>query len=177
MRTKSKVLACLVLLAGLLPVPVYATAPTLAKKMQVRIGMKREIPHRDNYKYFLQPWRTGYRGADRFADEAFDEVDKNAIICADNTTVYPLLLAQQVKGKRPDVKIVSRCYSSTSAPVFNEHTAASLVVSPGVYVVSPLAGYCPGFLLDGYDFVQDDLLWRAVAKSQITVDTQPNSSK
>jgi hypothetical protein len=106
-----------------------------------------------------------------------DGVDENAIIYADNTTVYPLLLAQQVKGKRPDAKIVSRCYSSENAPAFNEDTAANLVVNSEVYVVSPLAGYCPHFLLDYYNFVQNGLLWRVAAKNQITVDSQPKNIK
>ncbi|MHC4388985.1 MAG: protein O-mannosyl-transferase family [Planctomycetota bacterium] len=177
MRTQSKVLVYLVLLIALLPVPVYTAAPSLAKKMHFSMGVKRDIPYRDNYRYFLQPWRAGYRGADKFAEAALDEVDENAIICADNTTVYPLLLAQQVKEKRPDVKIVSRCYSSKNAPAFNEDTAADFVVNPGVYVVSPLAGYCPRFLLDFYDFVQNDLLWKVTARNQITVDSRPQNSK
>jgi hypothetical protein len=177
MRTKSKVLVYLVLLIALLPVPAYAAAPTLARTMRFTMGIRRKIPYRDNYKYFLQPWRTACRGADRFADEALDEVDENAIICADNTTAYPLLLAQQVKGKRPDVKIVSSCYSSKNAPIFNEDTAAHLVVNSEVYVVSPLKGYCPHFLLDYYDFVQNDLLWRVGARNQITVDSRPKNIK
>jgi hypothetical protein len=177
MRTKSRVLAYVVLLMALLPVPAYAAAPTFARKMGFEMGVKREIPYRDHYEYFLQPWRTAYRGAERFAHEALEEVDENAIICADNTTVYPLLLAQQVKGMRPDVSIVSRCYSSENAPAFNEDTVADLVVNPGVYVVSPVTGYCPRFLLDYYDFVQNDLLWKATGRNQIAVDSRPQISK
>ncbi|MHC4619364.1 MAG: protein O-mannosyl-transferase family [Planctomycetota bacterium] len=165
LRVKRRSSAYLVLFLALLPVPVYMAAPSLAQKMRFSMGVKREIPYRDEYRYFLQPWRTGYRGADKFADAALDEVDENAIICADSTTAHPLLLAQQVKGRRPDVRIVTSCYSSKDAPVLSEDTAAGLVKNSAIYVVSPVRGYCPQFLLDRYDFAQQHLLWKVVAKN------------
>ncbi len=158
----SKVFLYLVLIFSLLPVVVYTVAPTLAEKMQLNIGTRNDIPYRNDYKYFLQPWKTGYKGAERFADEALDAVENNAIIFADSTTVAPLLLAQQVKGKRPDVKIVSGIVSSKSAPSFNAHTIEQLLKSRAVYVVSRQAEYCPEFILDNYDLVPVGVLWRVI---------------
>jgi hypothetical protein len=148
----------------LLPVPVYAAAPALAHKMQVSIGTKRQIPYRDEYKYFLQPWLTDYRGAERFANQALDEVEENAIIWADSTTAYPLLCVQEVKGKRQDVKIISSFDKSKDAPELNVDTAANLLNNNEIYVVSLVAGYCPQFLLDSYDFKQQGVLWKVVKR-------------
>jgi len=118
-RTNRKVFVFSVLVFSLVPVAVYAVAPTVARKMQLNIGARDDVPYRDEYKYFLQPWKTGYSGADRFAEEALGAAGNNAVIYADATAVGPLLLAQQVKGTRPDVKIVHsqqrRCTKVRSA--------------------------------------------------------------
>jgi len=152
----------LLLIFCLLPICVYAAAPTFAEKTQLYLGTRGNVPYRNDYKYFLQPWKTGYKGVERFADEALDAVQNNAIISADSTTVAPLLLVQQVNGKRPDVKIVSGTINSKNAPSFNKQTIAQLLAKKPVYVVSPQAGYCPAFVLDNYDLVPDGVLWRVV---------------
>ena len=154
----------LLLIFCLLPVGVYAVAPKFAEKMQLSLGTRDNVPYRNDYKYFLQPWKTGYKGAERFADEALDCVQSNAIIYADSTTVAPLLLAQQIRGKRPDVKIICGTIKSTNAPSFNEQTIAQLMAEKPVYVVSPKAGYCPEFVLDNYDLVPAGVLWRVVKR-------------
>ncbi len=116
---------------------------------------------------FLWPWKTGYRGAERFANEALDTVEENAIIYAYPTDAHVLLYVQEVKGKRRDVKIVSDYDMSENAPVLNENTVAGLMADSALYVVSPVKGYCPGFLLDGYDFFRVGVLWKVVEKEKI----------
>jgi hypothetical protein len=112
----------------------------------------------------MQPWKTGYRGAERFADEALDTAGKNALIYADATTAGPLLLARQVKGKRPDVEIVSGTVNSEGAPRFDRETIGQLVNKRPVYVVSTRPGYCPEFVLDDYDFTRAGILWKVVKR-------------
>jgi hypothetical protein len=163
-RARSRAFAIAVLLMMVLPIAAYAIAPVAAEKRGLSIGTKREIPYRNDYDYFLRPWRTGYRGARRFADEALDMVEKNAVIYCDGTTVYPLLCIQQAYGKRDDVQIVSARHSSENAPHLNENTAADLVRNSALYVVSPVKGYCPTFLLERYDFVGQGLLWKVVER-------------
>jgi hypothetical protein len=165
-RINHRVFAPLVLLFSLFSVGVYATAPTLAKKMQLNIGTRDDIPYRDDYKYFLQPWKTGYRGAERFADEALGLVENNAVIYADGTAVGPLLYAQQVKEKRSDVKVISGDVSSKDALEFSEHTIQQLLQDRSVYVVSREAGYCPAFVLNNYDFIRAGVLWRVVQRGK-----------
>ena len=163
-RIDGKALASFALFFSLLPIGVYAAAPTLAAKMQLRIGTRGDVPHRNDYQYFLQPWKTGYEGAERFADEALDFAADRAAIYADATTVAPLLLAQQVDGKRPDVKIVSGTMNSKDAPPLNEQTIEQLLDDGTVYVVSSRPGYCPEFVLKNYDLVHAGVLWRVVKR-------------
>ncbi len=163
-RANRKAAVVAVLVFALLPIPAYALTPALARKTYKALGQRRQRPYRDEYKYFLQPWKTGYRGAERFANEALDTVEENAIIYAYTTDVHALLYVQEVKGKRTDVKIVSDHDSSKDAPVFNRETIAQLMNGSAVYVSSAVRGYCPGFLLDSYDFVQAGVLWRVVER-------------
>jgi hypothetical protein len=146
-----------------LPIAAYAVAPTIAKKANFPLA-KREIPYRDEYKWFLQPWLTGYHGAQQFANAVFKTVDPNAIVYADNTTVYPLLYEQQVKGERSDVKIVSGLASSPGAPVFDEKTVDELLPKVSIYVVSDVKGYVPQWLFDNYDFAKAGLIWKVVKR-------------
>jgi hypothetical protein len=161
-----KVPAFLVLLFCLLPVGAYAVLPTMARKIQLNISTRNDIPYRDDYKYFLRPWKTGYKGAERFAEEALDLSEDNAVIYADTTTVGPLLYLQEVKGQRPDVKIISRTINSKSAPKFNEQTMEKLLDARPVYVVSPRPGYCPKFVLDQYNIIQTGILWQVVKSEE-----------
>jgi hypothetical protein len=163
-RYSRKSLVLLVLAFALLPVPVYAVTPALARRVYKPLGQRRQRPYRDEYKYFLQPWKAGYRGAERFAREALDAVEENATIYAYTTEAHALLYVQQVEGKRQDVGIVSSFNSSTNGPVLNEQTAPALVRSSGLYVVSPVKGYCPAFLLERYEFVRQGLLWKVVER-------------
>ena len=117
-KINCRVLSSLILFLSLLPFGVYMAVPIWAERMQVDLGTRNDVPYRNDYKYFLQPWKTGYRGADRFANEALDAVESNAVIFADSTTAAPLLLVQEFAGKRPDVKIVSGIISSRECTGF-----------------------------------------------------------
>lgn len=161
-RMNRRVFVYLVLVFGFLPVAVYAAAPSIAEKMQLDLGTRGDVPYRNDYEYFLQPWKTGYKGAERFAEEALDAVQSDAVICADSTTVAPLLYVQEVKGKRPDVKIAYGTVSSENAPEVNEETIRRLLEQVAVYVVSSKPGFCPPTIQRDYDLVRAGVLWRVV---------------
>ena len=156
-----------VLLFSLLPVNVYALAPVLARKMQLNIGTRDDIPYRDDYAYFLQPWKTGYNGAEKFADEILNTVDNNAIVYADSTTAPPLLYVQEVRGIRPDVKIISGTVNSKDSPKLDEHTIEQLLKERTVYLVSSKPGYCPAFILENYELSRTDVLWKITGRKKI----------
>jgi hypothetical protein len=151
----------LALILTLLPIPIYAAAPYIAEKMHFAIPSKREIPYRNNYTWFLQPWKQGYNGPEKFAQEALAAAHKPAVIIADGTTVYPLWYVQTFKDEGRDVKIVSTHGSYQSPiPFPTEQNIEELLQSYSVYVVSPVRGYCPQVLLEQYDFVQSDGIWK-----------------
>lgn len=161
---RRKALVWAVLLLTLLPVPAYAFAPYLAKEIGIKSGRSRTIPYRDDLTYFLRPWKTGYRGANRFANEAMEAVDNEAIIYADGTTVYALLYAQEVEGKRNDVTIVTGHGSADNLEEYGQDVIDRLFAERAVYVVSAAEGYCPSFVFERFDFEKTGVLYKAVKK-------------
>lgn len=126
LEKKYRTLTVICFACAFLPIAVYAAAPHLAKKADLKIS-DRHIPYRDEYKWFLRPWLTCYHGPEQFAGDVFNFVEPNAIVYADNTTVYPLLHEQEVKGRRPDILIISGLASSKGSPVFNADTIDGLL--------------------------------------------------
>lgn len=161
-RIRGKVFVYVVLIFSMLPVAAYAVAPRLAENVGLGLGTKRKIAYRNNYTYFLQPWKTGYSGAHHFALQALDSVEEGAVIYADGTVVYPLILAQQVEGKRRDVTIVSKHGTVNNLQDYDEDVIDKLFAKRAVYVVSAAAGYCPQFLLERYSFVPTGVIQRTV---------------
>ncbi len=162
-RPNRRTIAYLVVVCTLLPIPAYIAAPRIAGRLGIRSGI-RQIPYRNEYKYFLQPWRIGYHGPQRFTDAVFSVVEPNSIVLADATTVFPLLYGQEVKGNRPDVKIISNHVSSDNSPAVEDGTIEHLLTKRNIYVVSLMAGYCPSFVLERYSFVPAGVIWRVVKK-------------
>jgi hypothetical protein len=159
-----KVLQGIVFFLALFPVPTYIVAPIVAQKVQYNIiTAGRKIPFRNDYTWFLRPWKTGYNGPEQFAKEALSVVEKEAIIIADGTTAYPLWYIQEFKGMSLGVKIVSQTGSYKSPIEFpTGDTIGKMVAEQTVYVVSPVAGYCPDFLLERYKFEQRGVLWKVI---------------
>jgi hypothetical protein len=158
-----KILCRIVFILALLPIPTYIIAPVIAQKMQFNLSTKRDIPCRNEYIWFLRPWQTGYNGPEQFAKQALSDVEKEAIIIADGTTVYPLWYIQEVKGTTPSVKIISNHGSYENPITFpTAETIGKLVAERAVYVVSPVAGYCPDFLLERYKFERKGVLSKVI---------------
>jgi len=163
-RRRNKIIGRAMIVLSLLPIPAYIAAPAVAERLKV-MTRPRTIPYRNDYTYFLRPWKTGDRGAEQFAVEAFNTVEPNAVIVADATTSPPLLYVQEVKAERPDVKIISRIGSTVGAPQLDEQTIGKLLAERAVYVVSPTKKYCPDFLLDDrFTFQQAGPIWRVTPK-------------
>jgi len=142
-----KILCWAVLILTLLPIPIYIIAPVLAEKARFNISTRADVPYRNDYTWFLQPWRTGYRGAEKFADEVFEELEPDAVVYADNTMVYPLLYMQEVKGKRADIRIISKYASSQGLPLLSDKSLKQWLAEGEVFSVSPIEGHkCEGIV-------------------------------
>ena len=125
--------------------------------------MRRKIPYRNDYRFFLQPWKYNDKSPQLFAEAALTMVEPEAVIVADGTTVYPLWYSQQIKDLGLGIKIITNHHGYTN-PVefFTVDTIGQIMESTGVYVVSPVKGYCPQFLLDNYEFVLRGSLYEVV---------------
>jgi len=135
----SKILCLVILILSLLPIPTYIIAPAVAQKQKFNLSTRADVPRRNDYVWFLQPWKAGYSGAEKFADEVFEKLEPDAVVYADNTMVYPLLYMQEVKGKRADIKIISEYAGSESLPSLSEKTIEQWLSEGDVFSVSPVA--------------------------------------
>ncbi len=159
-----RILGWIVVILTLLPIPIYAITPVIAEKMQFVIHARRQIPYRNDYTWFLRPWQIGNYGPELFANEALQSVENNALIYADGTTVYSLLLTQEDTDMREDLTIVSGHGSVNNLNEYGEDVIDKLFGWRAIYVVSPVAGYCPKFLLERFDFKEAGVLYRAVER-------------
>jgi hypothetical protein len=144
----------------LLPVPVYYVAPLLASKMAILMHTKRELPYRNEYKWFLRPWKIGYTGTQRFAEEVLAEVERDSVIFGDGSTVFALHFIRDTKGLRPDVSIISWNRLANNNREYSSAEVEAYIRQRPFYVVSPLPGYCPDHLLQNYDFEKAGHLWK-----------------
>ncbi len=161
-KPNRRIMTYLVFIASFITIPVYIAAPIAAQQTGFRLPTKREIPYRNDYIWFLRPWQSGNNGPEQFANEVFNMVERDAVIYTDGTTVYPLLYVQQVKGERQDVTVVSGHGSADNLKNYDKDVIDRLFAEHAIYVVSPVPGYCPEFLLERYEFHKAGILWRAV---------------
>ena len=136
-----KILCWSVFILALLPIPTYIIAPAIAQKTQFNLSTRANIPYRNDYVWFLQPWKAGYNGAEKFADKVFEKLEPDAVVYADNTMVYPLLYMQEVKKKRADIRIISEYAGSEGLPLLTEKSIEQWLSEGDVYAVSPSAGH------------------------------------
>ncbi len=142
----------LILLAAL-PAVVYVPLPTIARSLRLNMGLTRSIPYRDEYDYFLHPWKTGYRGAEQFAAEVARLLPADAVLLADSTTVRPIHYFQLTGRWQSRAKV----YPSLEAPQVTgamlQDTIVPDAVSRGTaYVVTPQPPYAPQWLVASYSF-------------------------
>lgn len=150
------------------PLLLYWQMPLQLERYGFSIGTKRQIPYRNDYEYFLRPWQHSTTQAERFALESLTVVPPHASILADGGTFHPLWLAQAIGKLRPDVNVIA--YSDSGAKMDD----IKRLVSEGLlYVVTPLQGYCPHYILNSYDFVKAGPIYKVTEK----VATQVHSLK
>ena len=145
-------MAWLLVALAIAPVGVYAALPSAARSAGF-VFFKRELPYRDPYAYFLQPWKCGDRSARRFAEDVLATLPENAILLPDTTASMPLKCFQDVEGRRPDVRIVDPYDAKFEASV-GPYWQSKTDLLPGaraegrrVFVISEEAGYVPPWVL------------------------------
>ena len=153
-----------VFILALLPIGVYGVVPVVVERMQVNMGTNRQIPYRNDYTYFLRPWQGGNYGPSLFAEDVLKSVEDNAAIIADGTTVYSLWYAQRVKNINSEVIVLSSHGDYKNRIDFpTAESISRLLAEKQVYVVLPVKGYCPDFLLDNYSFKEAGSLYQVIS--------------
>ncbi|MHC5076637.1 MAG: hypothetical protein ACYTFM_09440, partial [Planctomycetota bacterium] len=95
----------------------------------------------------------------------FETVSNNAVIYADGTTAPPLYYLQEVYQQRKDLIILSSLATGPKAIRPNVHNIEQLIKQHPFYVVSPVEGYIPGFLLEKFDFKKEGVVWQITKKT------------
>ncbi len=152
---------------ALLPAAVYVALPSVARRAHLNLGLTRQVPYRDPYSYFLQPWKTGYRGAERFAREAAELLPDGALLVADGTTVRPIQYFQ-LTGRWPGGVAVYPPLprSGRRRPPLRPQDVAGPLAAGRLFVVTPQPGYCPDWLLEQCSFSPHGLLYRALPRGE-----------
>jgi hypothetical protein len=151
-----------VLLIILCPVLTYNWAPVLAKSLKIDLLHAREIPFRDNEKFFLNPNKRGYDGADTYARTALSGAALNAVIIADHTPLAVLRYYQTIKKYRTDILLMSSGFAGEAVPrgvhsYYGKRDIYLAGLMPGYYRIRPLNGE--------FDFIPDGILYRVSARS------------
>lgn len=154
--------AGLVLALAFLPPAVYAPLPHWARATGLDLGVSREIPYRDSLQYFLWPWKTGYRGAERFAVEAQELLPAGAVLIGDKASIRPVHYLMLTGRWVKDVAVWPRVpgVDDTGALWPTPSEIADPLRAGKVYVVSPQANYCPGWLVERYAFERVGIIYR-----------------
>lgn len=165
LQSRSRRWKAAVVAAALLPPAVYVPLPALARKAGLRLDTGRPVPYRDTYDYFLRPWKTGYDGAARFAREVHDTLPSGSVVvvAADATTARPLHYFQLTGRWTRNVRLLPSAREPRPTTMVTPADVRRELEAGHVYVVSPVRGYCPQWLLDGYELVPDGVLFRASA--------------
>ena len=135
------------LVLAVVPVLVYAVLPGMVREAGF-VFVKRELPYRDPYTYFLQPWKCGDRSARRYAEAVLAALPERAMLLADTTASTPLKCVRDVEGRRQDVRIVDPYdarFDASLAPFWGTEASAVPALAAGcrLFVTSDTAGYVP----------------------------------
>ena len=55
-KFKYKILCWIVVISALLPVPIYLVTPRIAQATEFNLSTRANVPYRNDYMWFLQPW-------------------------------------------------------------------------------------------------------------------------
>jgi hypothetical protein len=127
---RAAVAACAI--SVLLPPALYAAAPALARRAGVQVHRRRQLPFRDEMRYWLVPWKYDETSADRFARAALTQAGRDAVILLDLTTLNAVRVTQKVDRLAPTV-LVTNMYSALA----EKDAFGRALAGRKLYVLSP----------------------------------------
>ncbi len=147
------------------PPVFYGLAPSLARSAGVKLRRARDLPFRDETRYWLVPWKHDERSAEQFAAAALRQAAPDGVILPDRTSLYPLLLVGLRDAAAPGVVIQS---GDGPLPAYDSDPQGFRRALGGraLYLVSPIEGYAPARLLADAEIrppkTEGEVLHRAV---------------
>jgi len=106
-RSSGRIASALLLAAlALLPGITYAAAPVLQDRLGLDLVRARDLPYRDEARFFLTPSKRDDSSARRYGEEVFRIARPGSMIIADFTPEAVLRYLQVVEGRRPDLTVV-----------------------------------------------------------------------
>ncbi|MCX8042663.1 MAG: DUF2723 domain-containing protein, partial [Desulfobacterota bacterium] len=91
----------------LMPPFVYAAIPMFAARIGIEVQRPRELPFRDELRYWIVPWKHNERSAELFARTALSESVPDGTIICDGTSLYPLKITQRLEQLAPHVRLTT----------------------------------------------------------------------
>ncbi len=155
------------LLSIAMPPVFYAAAPSLVHQLKIDAHRSRELPFRDEVRYWLVPWKQNEYSAELFAAAALKQASPDGVIIPDSTSLYPLLLVQLRDNHAPRVSI--QIYGKP-LPAYEQHPHEfrTALGNRALYVTTTAPGYISSELLRDAEFVRgkDEVLYRVIWKQK-----------
>ena len=127
--------------------------------MGVAVQRSRTLPFRNEVRYWLVPWKQGEDSAERFVTAVDQQLEAGDVLVADATAAGPLLAARAVGRLSNRWQLVTP-WSDVAEQV---RVAEGLAGHARVFVVSPVTGYAPQWLVSPtLKYVREGVLWRVV---------------
>lgn len=152
---------------------IFLSGPFLVDITGWKIQRARELPFRDEIRYWLVPWKHDENSAHMFAQAAFDEMEVGGIILVNNdeTAQFPLVAYKEVyEDSRPNLfhkHIASRF--DLALPTYSEDPMSFCATAGGrpLYAVSPVPGYFDTLLLSRSVLVRVGVLYKVELGSDV----------
>ena len=138
-RTGPLARAALVGALAVLPAATYAAAPAALGHLGLDVVRARDLPYRDEARFFLTPSKRGDDSARRFGEEVFRVARPGSIVVADFTPMAVLRYMRIVEGRRPDLLLVHSARWRRRIPVAD--LVASQLPARPVYLAGVGAFY------------------------------------
>lgn len=133
--------------------------PALAQVARRYVSRSRQLPFRDEARYWLVPWKHDETSAQQFSEAVDATLGEGDVLVGDLTAVNPLQAARAAGICHGNWRLISEWSGETESDAVR---IAWDVLQAGkrVFVVSPVRGYTPEALLKSCDFEKDGVLWR-----------------
>lgn len=143
----------ILLVAGV--IAQVAIPPWLNRVAGKHVGRSRELPFRNETRYWLIPWKQNEMSAQQFADAVNNQMKAGDILFADSTTAASLMAIREFNKDAHAWRLISPWTGE------DVETLCHLAEQQNLLVVSPVKGYTHGVLLEKFEFDREGVLWRA----------------